>query len=128
MQKYTPLVARTFLSIIFLRSGITKIFGFAGTQEYMASQGIPTGLTGVLLLAAIVLEILGGLSVLLGYRARWGAIALLVFLVPTTLIFHTDFADSMQVIQFLKNLAIVGGLLMIVSYGSGPLSCDPKEQ
>ena len=122
MQKYVPLIARTFLSVIFLRSGLVKIFGFAGTQEYMTTQGIPMELTGVLLIGAIILEIAGGVSVLLGYQARWGAIALLIFLVPATLIFHTNFADNIQVIQFLKNLAIMGGLLMVVTYGSGPLS------
>ena len=127
MQTYIPLIARTFLSIIFLRSGITKIMGFAGTQEYMAAQGIPSGLTGMLLVAAIALELLGGLSVLLGYRARWGAIALIIFLIPATLIFHINFADSMQVIQFFKNLAIMGGLLMLVVYGSGPMSLDPSD-
>lgn len=128
MQQYLPLLARTFLSIIFIRSGCLKIFSFAATQGYMATQGIPSGLTGVLLGAAIVLELLGGFLVLLGYRARWGAIVLMIFLIPATLIFHTNFAENIQVIQFFKNLAIMGGLLMIVTYGAGPLSLEANHQ
>ncbi len=88
----------------------------------MAANGVPLALTGLLLVSSIIMELGGGLSVLLGYKARWGAIALIIFLVPTTLIFHTNFAEEMQVIQFVKNLAIVGGLLMVVYLGSGPVS------
>ncbi|MES1023665.1 MULTISPECIES: DoxX family protein [Chroococcaceae] len=124
---FIPLAARVFLSVIFLRSGINKIFGFAGTQGFMASAGIPEGLTGFLLVGSIVLELLGALSVILGYKARWGAIALIVFLVPTTLIFHTNFAEDMQINQFLKNLGLIGGLLMVVYFGSGPLSVDGRK-
>lgn len=121
-MNYIPLAARIFLSIIFLRSGVSKILGFGGTQKFMAANGIPLALTGLLLVSSIIIELGGGLSVLLGYKARWGAIALIIFLVPTTLIFHTNFAEEMQVIQFVKNLAIVGGLLMVVYLGSGPVS------
>lgn len=123
-MKYIPLAARVFLSVIFIRSGISKILGFAGTQQFMASAGIPSGLTGILLVGAILAEVLGGLSVLLGFKARWGAIALVLFLIPTTLIFHTNFADDSQVGAFLKNLAIMGGLLMVFYTGAGPLSVD----
>lgn len=123
-MKYIPLAARIFLTVLFLRSGFNKILDFGGTQEYMASSGIPAGLTGFLLVSSIIIEIVGALSVILGYKARWGAIALIVFLVPTTLIFHTNFAQEMQVIQFFKNLGLIGGLLMVVYFGSGPLSID----
>lgn len=124
MQNVIPLIARILLSAIFLRSGIGKIIGFAGTQQSMASAGIP--LTGLFLFGAIVFELVGGISVLLGYKARWGAIVLIIFLIPATLIFHTDFADSMQVGQFMKNLAILGGLLMVVAYGPGSISLDAR--
>lgn len=127
MQRFIPLVARAFLTTIFLYSAFGKITGFSGSQQYMAASGIPAQLTGLLLAGAIVLEVVGGLSVLLGYKARWGAIALLVFLIPTTLIFHTDFSQRMQIIQFLKNLGLIGGLLMVYYAGSGPLSLDNKE-
>jgi putative oxidoreductase len=124
MEKYIPLIARAFLAAIFLKSGFDKITGFSGTQQFMASKGLP--LTALLLVAAIILELAGGLSVLLGYKARWGAIALIIFMIPATLIFHTNFAESMQVIAFMKNLAIIGGLLMVYYIGSGPISLDEQ--
>ena len=126
MQKYIPLVARAFLAAIFLYSGFGKITGFSNTQQYMAASGIPPGLTGLMLVGAIILELFGGLSVLLGYKARWGAIALILFLIPATLIFHTNFAQPMQLIQFMKNLGLLGGLLMVYAFGSGPLSVDNR--
>lgn len=128
VPRFIPLVARAFLAAIFFQSGISKILGFADTQGFMATAGIPSGLTGLLLVGAIVCELLGGLSVLLGYKARWGALLLILFLIPTTLIFHTDFAQQGQLSQFLKNLAIIGGLLMVVYLGSGPLSLDSGDR
>ncbi len=126
-MNYIPLVARIFLAVIFLRSGISKILDFSGTQQFMSANGIPLALTGLLLVGSIIFELAGGLSVLLGYKARWGAIALIIFLIPATLIFHTNFAEEMQVIQFLKNLALMGGLLMVVYFGSGPVSVDARS-
>ncbi len=116
------LIARILLSALFIWSGINKILNPAGTQQYMTANGLP--LVGLLYLATVIVEVGGGLSVLLGYKARWGAIALALFLVPATLIFHTNFADQMQQIAFMKNLAIFGGLLMIVQYGAGRISLD----
>ncbi len=116
------LIARILLSALFIWSGINKILNPAGTQQYMTANGLP--LVGLLYLATVVVEVGGGLSVLLGYKARWGAIALALFLIPATLIFHTNFADQMQQIAFMKNLAIFGGLLMIVQYGAGRISLD----
>jgi uncharacterized membrane protein YphA (DoxX/SURF4 family) len=126
-MNYIPLVARIFLAVIFLRSGISKILDFSGTQQFMSANGIPLALTGLLLVGSIIFELAGGLSVLLGYKARWGAIALIIFLIPATLIFHTNFAEEMQVIQFLKNLALMGGLLMVVYFSSGPVSVDARS-
>ena len=120
LDNLLSLAARVLLSALFLMSGINKILNPADTQQYMASYGMP--LTGLFLMGAIALELAGGLSVLLGYKARWGAIALIIFLIPATLIFHTNFADQMQTIQFMKNLAILGGLLMIVQNGSGDIA------
>ncbi len=120
INNWLSLAARVLLSALFLMSGINKILNPAGTQQYMASYGMP--LTGLFLMGAIALELAGGLSVLLGYKARWGAIALIIFLIPATLIFHTNFADQMQTIQFMKNLAILGGLLMIIQSGSGDIA------
>ncbi len=116
------LIARILLSALFLWSAVNKILNPASTQQYMAANGIP--LAGLLYLATVVIELGGGLSVLLGYKTRIGAIALAIFLVPATLIFHTNFADQIQQIMFMKNLAIFGGLLMLVQYGAGRISLD----
>jgi putative oxidoreductase len=120
MRSYLPLIARVLLGLIFVMSGFSKISGFEGTQQYMASYGMP--LTAVLLVGAIIVEILGGLSIILGLWARAGAVALVLFLIPATLVFHTDFADQTQLIMFLKNLSIMGGLLLVTAHGSGSYS------
>lgn len=116
MRSYVPLFARVLLGLIFVMSGITKITGFEGTQQYMASHGIP--LTAVFLVAAIVVEILGGLSIILGLWARAGAAMLVLFLIPATVIFHTEFGQRTQMIMFLKNLSIMGGLLLLMVHGT----------
>jgi putative oxidoreductase len=121
-QKIIPLIARTFLALIFIRSGIGKIQSFSDTQEQIASAGLP--LAALLAAGAIVFELVGAALVLLGYKAKWGALLLILFLIPATLVFHTNFAETMQVTQFFKNLAILGGLLMVTAFGSGPLSLD----
>jgi putative oxidoreductase len=113
--------SRALLSAIFLVSGIQKILHPVGTMQYMAANGMTT-LTALFLVCAIVIEVLGGLSVLLGYKTRWGAIALVIFLIPATLIFHRDLSDQIQSIMFLKNLAILGGLLMVIQNGPGGLT------
>lgn len=118
------LIARILISALFLVSAVNKISDPAGTQQYMTAKGMP--LVGLLYLAAVAIELGGGLSVLLGYKTRWGAIALAIFLIPATLIFHTDFADRVQQIMFMKNLAILGGLLTIVQYGAGKISLDRR--
>ncbi len=125
MQKFTLLVGRILLCAIFVMSGIKKITGFAGTQQYMAAHGMP--LTSLFLIGAIFLELGGGLSLLLGYRAKWGAVALIIFLIPTTLIFHTKFSEPVQVIMFMKNLAMLGGLLLMASSGAGSISLDGRR-
>jgi putative oxidoreductase len=120
VQNYILLVSRGLLSALFIWSGINKILDPVSTQQYMTAHGMPW--TEVFLIAAIITELGGGLSVLLGYRSRLGAAALALFLIPATLIFHTNFADPIQQIMFMKNLAISGGLLMIVQIGSGQIA------
>lgn len=126
MQKFIPLIGRIFLALIFLISGFGKIADFNGTQQYMVSQGMP--MTGLLLVFAIIFELGGGLSIITGFKARWGAGALIVFLVLATAVFHLDLADRMQMTQFLKNLSMIGGLLLVVGFGSGPYSLDNKSK
>ncbi len=123
LQPWTSLLGRIFLSAIFIKSGIGKIFGGAGTQQYMESSGVP----GWLLFPTIIVLLIGGLSVLVGYKARYGALALVGFLIPTTLIFHNVFIDPEQQNAFLKNLGLMGGLLMITSFGPGRISFDEKS-
>lgn len=123
------IAGRFFLTAIFLASGFGKIGDFAGTSAYMAAQGMP--MVSFFLAGAIALEIVGGLSLLLGYRARWGALALILFLIPASVIFHAfwavpEAAAKMQMIMFMKNMAIFGALTQILVRGAGPGSLDAK--
>jgi len=122
-KAYAVLLGRVLIGLIFVMSGINKIADPHGTQQYMAAMGITTATT-FLYAGAVFLEMAGGLSLVLGAWAKWGATALFVFMIPTTLIFHTSFGDQNQTIHFLKNLAMMGGLLYVAAYGSGRLSVD----
>ncbi|MDQ6733901.1 MAG: DoxX family protein [Nitrospirota bacterium] len=124
-HRYSMLVGRILIAAIFLMSGIGKIADPQGTQQYMQAMGM-TWATTLFYVGAIVLEVGGGLSLLLGYWTRAGAIALILFMIPTTLMFHTNFADQNQMIHFLKNLAMFGGLFYVAAYGAGPLSMDAR--
>ncbi len=126
---WAPLLGRIGLSAIFLLSGVNKITNWEQTAQYMQAQGMP--LVPLFLAGAIVLELVGGLSVLLGFHARLGAALLILFLIPATLIFHNFWAlegqaQQLQMIMFLKNVAILGGLLLIVGMGPGPISLDNR--
>ncbi len=125
------LFGRILIAIIFLFSAFGKIGNFGPTTERMAGQGLP--IAGFLLVLAILAEIGGGLSVAAGLKARLGALALLIFLIPTTVVFHDFWAFDgpdrrIQMIQFLKNLAIMGGLLKILSSGVGLISFDQRKE
>jgi putative oxidoreductase len=130
MNQYQPwglLAGRLLLASIFVLSGFGKIMNFAGTAGYMASKGMP--MVEFFLVCAILIELVGGLMLAVGWKARWGALALVVFLVPTTLIFHAFWtypeAQVMaQQVQFNKNLAILGGMLYVAFMGPGKLSLD----
>ncbi|MGH7274731.1 MAG: DoxX family protein [Nitrospiria bacterium] len=127
MTSYGTLIARILFSFIFIMAGLSKIGRFAGTQQYMeAMWPYWLGMTPVFALAAIVIEVFGGFSIALGYKARVGAWVLIIFMIPTTLIFHTNFADQMQFIQFMKNMAMTGGLIYVAAYGPGDLSLDRR--
>jgi putative oxidoreductase len=115
---------RLLLSAIFLMSGFGKITAFSAMAGMMASK-MPA--PKLMLALAIVAEIGGGVSLLLGFLSRLGALGLFVYLIPTTLLFHNFWAadaahQQEQLINFLKNLAIMGGLLMVIAHGAGPLS------
>ncbi len=123
-QKYSSLIARSAIAIIFLHSGIGKLSNFGGTVEQIAGAGLP--LAGLVAIFTIAFQLLGGASLVVGYKARIGSGLLLAFLVPATLVFHNPIADPTQMIQFLKNLAIIGGLLMVIAHGAGPISLDNR--
>ena len=125
-MKYLPLAARICLCIIFINSGINKIFGFAGTAEMMASKGLI--IPEVLLIFTIAFQLFGGFSLLLGYKIKIGSILLILFLIPATLVFHNPLADPGEINSFLKNIGLIGGLLMTIYAGAGALSIDSYTQ
>lgn len=122
MNKYTTLLGRLLMGQIFLLAGISKIGGFAATQGWMESLGVP----GFLLPAVILLEIGGGAALILGWQTRLSAVTLAGFSIIAAAIFHNNLADQMQSIMFMKNLAIAGGLLFIAAHGAGELSIDAR--
>lgn len=122
MNKFNELGARVLLGHIFLLAGISKISAYDGTASFMESMGVP----GMLLPAVILLEIAGGLMVITGFKTRIAAAALAGFTVIAAIIFHSELSDQMQMILFMKNLAIAGGLMLLVSHGAGQLSIDDK--
>ena len=121
-MKYIPLAARICLCLIFLKAGIGKIFGYSSTVEMMANKGLP--IADVLLIFTIAFQLLGGLSLLLGYKVKLGSILLILFLIPATLVFHNPLADPNEINAFLKNIGLIGGLLMVIYVGAGALSID----
>ena len=120
MNATFSLLGRIGLSLIFLISGWGKIAGYAATQGYMESQGVP----GALLPLVIALELGGGLAILAGAYTRWVALALAGFTLVAAVIFHANLADQMQAIMFWKNFASAGGFLLLAANGPGPLSVD----
>lgn len=116
----TQLTGRALMSAIFIMAGINKIGAYAGTQGYMESMGV----SGSLLPLVIVLEIGAGLAILLGWQARIAAFLLAGFTVVSALIFHADLADPTQSILFMKNMAMAGGLLLLVAGGMHAWSID----
>jgi uncharacterized membrane protein YphA (DoxX/SURF4 family) len=121
-KAFAILIGRILLALIFLKSGIGKIGNFAGTAQYMASQGMP--FATFFLVGAICFELVGSITIILGYFTRLGAILLLIFLVPTTLIFHNIWVDPKMMIHFMKNVSMFGGLLILLSAGAGRFSLD----
>ena len=118
-------LGRVFLSILFLLSGVSKLGSAAATTAYIASAGLP--LPGVAYALTVVVEIAGGLLLLVGLQARLAAAVLAVFTLAAAIFFHHDFADQNQMIHFLKNVAITGGLLQVAAWGAGRWSFDARR-
>jgi putative oxidoreductase len=124
LQSLAAPLGRILLSLIFVQSGLNKIVNYAGTQGYMESAGVPGGLLPLV----IAVEVAGGLAVILGWHARLAAFLLAGFSLLSGLLFHGNFADQMQMILLMKNVALAGGFLMIVSHGAGPFSVDNRKR
>ncbi len=122
MTNILDLVARILISALFLLNGVFKISNYDGTVGWMEGFGIP----GILIIPAIILEIVGPILIILGYRAKIAAGLLSLFCIATAVIFHNDFSDHMQLGSFLKNVALAGGFLFIFVNGTKDFSLDKK--
>ena len=123
IDKVADLTGRSFLAAIFLISGLGKIGQYAGTQGYMTSAGVP----GQLLPLVIGLEVAGALAIIIGWQTRLAALALAGFSLLSALLFHANLQDQMQMILFLKNIAIAGGFLLLYVHGAGGWSLDVRR-
>lgn len=122
LQAVASLIGRILLSAIFIVSGYSKIMAAEGTQKHMAEAGLP--MVTILYVLTVIIELGGGLLLLVGWQTRIVAGIVFLFMVPVTLTFHWDWDNPMQRIQLLKNLAIMGGLLVVVASGPGSISVD----
>ena len=126
MERAAPhviLIGRVLLSIIFIQAGWSKIFGYAGTVEHMQAAGVP----GALLPLVILTEFGGGLCILLALFTRWAAIALAGFCVLAGHLFHYQPGDMMQMINFMKNITIAGGFLVLAGSSPGAYALDNRR-
>lgn len=129
-QGFPLLVARLLLALMFVMAGVSKLTGLEGTAGYIASAGLP--MAQVLAFGAGVLEVAAGVMLIVGWQARWAALALAAFTVLASLLFHNFWAmpkdqQFMEQLMFMKNLAITGGLLFVFAFGPGSLSLDARR-
>ena len=126
MERYTflPLLGRILLGLPFLMSGLGKLAAYGATVGYIASVGLPA--PPLAFITSVVIEVGGSLLLLLGFRARFASVVLGVFSIATAVFFHHNFADQNQMIHFLKDVMITGGLLQIAYFGAGAFSLDNR--
>jgi putative oxidoreductase len=122
-----PLIGRILISAVFILAGIGKITGFSGEEGFVASKHLP--LPAVALGIALVIELAGGLAILAGFYTRFTAWIVFLYMIPTTFLFHNFWAmqgaaQQDNMLHFEKNLAIMGGLLILATFGPGPMSVD----
>lgn len=125
IKEWAPVVGRVMLALIFLMSGLNKIGGFEGTAAYMASKGVP--LATLALVITILVEVGGAAMIILGYKARLGAAALFLWMIPVNIMMHNfwavpEAAKQVQMIMFMKNISMMGAMLLVMAFGSGPKS------
>jgi len=123
---YLPALGRLLIALIFVMSGLSKIAAPANTMAYIQSAGAPFA-PGAFAIAVIA-EAGGGLALLLGFQTRLAATMLAIFTLATAVLFHNNMADQNQMIHFLKNIAITGGLLQVVAFGAGAFSLDNRRK
>ncbi len=121
-----PALGRLMIAAIFLLSGLNKVFAPGQTQAYIAAAGLP--LAPVAYAVAVLVEVVGGLLLVLGYQTRAAASVLAAFCAVAAFGFHGDFANQNQMIHFLKNIAMAGGLLQVVAFGAGAFSLDGRAR
>lgn len=129
-QALPLVVARVLLALIFVTAGFSKLTGLQGTAGYIGSVGLPAPM--LLAVASGVVELVAGVLIIVGWRARWAALALAAFTVVATVLFHNFWAmpaeqQMMQQLMFMKNLSIVGGLMVLFAFGAGSLSLDARR-
>ncbi len=129
-QNPLSLIGRLLLAFLFIPAGISKISGFEGTVGYIASVGLPLPIVAAA--GTIALEIGAGLMLAVGWKTRWAALALAAFTLLATIIFHNFWAMPadkafVQQLMFFKNIAVVGGLLVVAAFGAGRLSLDGRS-
>jgi putative oxidoreductase len=125
------LVGRVLLALIFVTAGFSKLTGLQGTAGYIGSVGLPAPM--LLAVAAGVVELVAGVLIVVGWQARWAALALAGFTAVASVLFHNYWAmpaeqQMMQQLMFMKNVSIVGGLLVLFAFGAGPLSLDARRE
>jgi putative oxidoreductase len=123
MEKFMYLAGRVLVAHIFLLAGLQKIGNYAGTQGYMESMGVP----GMLLPLVILAEVGGAVALIVGWQTRWAAAGLALFCLLSAALFHANFSDGVQMIMFMKNLSIAGGLLFIAAHGAGAYALDTRR-
>ena len=119
------LVARVFLSILFILAGFSKLTAISGTAGYFAGIGLPAPTITAIVVGLI--EFLGGLAILVGFQTRIAAAIVALFTIGATLVAHMNFAEGMNALMAQKNLAIAGGLILLVLQGAGSISIDAKR-
>lgn len=120
-----PAIGRMLMAAIFLLSGVGKVAAPGATMAYIASAGLPV--PALALVVAVIIEVGGGILLVLGYQTRIAALIMAGFTVATAVGFHNNFADQGQMINFMKNLAMTGGLLQVVAFGAGGFSLDARH-
>ena len=123
--RFLPMLGRILIAIMFAPSGFSKLSDFQGSVAYATQHNLPLPAIGVGI--ALVIELLGSALLVFGYKVRWVAAAMALFCIVAAVFFHNNFSDQGEMINFLKNLGVAGGLLQIVYFGAGPLSVDNRK-